>query len=303
MIWLFLIVIVLVAVPFGLEAMRKAPDRAEAPGQFVQLSQGITHYRWIGPVRGPVIVAIHGVSTPSPIWTAIAEGLGQIGYRVLIYDLYGRGYSDAPPGPQNRQFFMRQLGDLLASQGLEDDLTLIGFSMGGSIATSYAASYPERMKRLILIAPAGIELEVDGFTRFCTRTPILGDWLWRAVAGWRMAREIDKTSGTPTEVPDLSAVQRAQLRRTGYLPAVLASRRGILSETLETEHRKLGHDDVPTVSLWGDRDPVIPMRALGTLTQWNRLVRQEVVAGADHWLPATHATQAVGILRDILREV
>ena len=58
MIWVALAV--LIAAPFAREAMRRVPDRATAPGQFARLSQGVTHYQWGGPVRGPVVVAIHG---------------------------------------------------------------------------------------------------------------------------------------------------------------------------------------------------------------------------------------------------
>ena len=151
MIWVALAV--LIAAPFAREAMRRVPDRATAPGQFARLSQGVTHYQWGGPVRGPVVVAIHGLTTPSPLWDDIGARLGRLGYRLLVYDLFGRGFSDAVPGPQDRAFFLRQLTDLLADQGLRDDLTVMGYSMGGSIATAFAADQPERMKRLILLAP------------------------------------------------------------------------------------------------------------------------------------------------------
>ncbi len=302
MIWFLILLVALAATPIVIEARRKPIDRKAAPGKFADLSQGTTHYQWLGPVRGPVIVAIHGISTPSPAWYSVAEGLGRLGYRVLVYDLYGRGYSDAVPGAQNRAFFLRQLDDLLASQGLAEDLTLIGYSMGGAIATAFAASEPERMKRLILVAPSGIKTVQDPFTRFCARTPVLGDWLWGTVGGWRIAKDMAAHRDKVTEVPGIVDIQAVQLRRKGYLPALLASRRGILSETMEAEHRKIGHDDIPTVALWGDQDTVIPLAALGTLTQWNRLVRQEVVKGADHWLPMTHGAEVAETLRDILRE-
>jgi pimeloyl-ACP methyl ester carboxylesterase len=47
---------------------------------------------------------------------------------------------------------------LLADQDVSGDLTLLGYSMGGSVITAFAAAQPERIKHLILLAPAGIDL-------------------------------------------------------------------------------------------------------------------------------------------------
>lgn len=290
---------VVAGLPFLREARRKPIGEAErrvAPGAFAHLSQGVTHYQWIGPARGPVAVAIHGTSISSLIWDDIAEGLGKVGYRVLVYDLYGRGLSDAPKGAQDAGFFLRQLTDLLTDQGLGQDLTLIGYSMGGAIATSFAGAHPERVKRLILLAPVGMGQPEDGIVRFMRQTPLLGDWLFMALSGWQMRRSI----GAGATV--ITAVQKTELGRKGYLPAVLASIRGLLQDRLEGDHRTIGRADVPVVALWGDQDQVVPLSGLGTLAQWNRNVRQEVIAGAGHELPFTHATKVLKVLKDVLRE-
>jgi len=154
MTWLIfiLLLIVVIGLPWILEKRRKPMSQAlrkNAPGNFAELSQGVTHYQWIGPVRGPVAVLIHGLSTPSAVWQDVAQGLADAGYRVLAYDLYGRGFSDAPSGKQDAEFFVTQLDEILADQGLAEDLTLVGYSMGGAIATAFAATEPHRMKRVI----------------------------------------------------------------------------------------------------------------------------------------------------------
>jgi len=146
--------------------------------------------QWIGPVRGPVAVLIHGLSTPSAVWQDVAQGLANAGYRVLAYDLYGRGFSDAPSGKQDAEFFVTQLDEILADQGLAEDLTLVGYSMGGAIATAFAATEPHRMKRVILLAPAGIETNESGFSRFCRTTPVLGDWVYGVLAASRLRAQI-----------------------------------------------------------------------------------------------------------------
>jgi pimeloyl-ACP methyl ester carboxylesterase len=303
-IWVVVLVfLVLASAPIVMRLRLRRPDSAVAPGNFVQLSQGVTHYRWLGPVRGPVIVAIHGLTTPSPVFDAIAKGLGATGYRVLVYDLYGRGHSHTVGGTQDRAFFLRQLDDLLADQGLKEDLTLMGFSMGGAIATAFAARSPERMKRLILLAPSGIEVVADQFDDWTRRVPVIGDWVHAVVARGRMTAALRATRALPTEVPGIVDVQLAQLDRPGFLPAVLSSRRAMLSEQLEAEHRRIGREGIPVVAIWGEDDDVVPLRSLGTLAAWNRAAKQEVIKGAGHGLPHTHASDVVTVLREVLREV
>lgn len=291
----------LAALPLYLESRRipvHALRRAGMPGKLAKLSQGQTHYRWLGPARGPVIVAIHGLTTPSPVWEAVAERLGEMGFRTLVYDLYGRGFSDDVAGPQDAEFFLGQLEDLLAHEGLDEDLSLMGYSMGGSIATAFAAKHPHRMLRLMLIAPAGIEMVESGFARACRRVPVLGDWLHGTFGGMVLSR----SGGSAPISPDLRRIQLGELCRQGFLRAVLASQRGLLADRQRTAHEAVKRSMIDTLAVWGQGDAIIPISALGTLSQWNRWVRQEVVTGADHALVATHAEEVAGHLRTMLME-
>src|SRR3954471_8601554 len=70
--------------------------RREAPGKFVRLSDGVTHYQIDGPENGRVVVLAHGFSVPYYIWDSTAAALAGAGYRVIRYDTYGRGWSDRP---------------------------------------------------------------------------------------------------------------------------------------------------------------------------------------------------------------
>lgn len=297
-IWGLLVLVVAAALyPVVRERARQPP--ATVPGSLADLPQGRTLFRWIGPVRGPVIVAIHGLTTPSGIWDPLAEGLGGLGYRVLVYDLFGRGGSDTVAGRQDADFHVQQLEELLADQGLADNLTLMGYSMGGAVATAFAARHPERMRRVILLAPAGIEMTQDGLHRVMRTWPLIGDWLHGTIEPLRMRAAL--RTGRAAD-PALTALQSAQLDRRGFLPSVLASRRGVLADRQAAEHRAIGIADIPVVAVWGDADTLIPVRGVGTLAQWNRNARQEVIAGAGHGLVTTHVDQIVDLLRQILRE-
>ncbi|KJZ19077.1 alpha/beta fold hydrolase [Loktanella sp. S4079] len=295
--------VIIAALPLLLELRRKPvtdAERGKSTGEYAGLSQGITHFRWVGPVRGPVAVVVHGVSTSSVAVEGLAQGLGEMGYRVLVYDLYGRGLSDTVGGRQDRGFFLQQLHDLLAHQGVGEDITLVGYSMGGAIATAFAADNPHYIKRLVLVAPAGVMTKESDFSRFCRRFPIVGDWV-HGVRARRRARRAIPRDGENEMANTVYAAQRIELKRRGYLPSILSSRRGLLAEIQEEDHRKLSRMDVPTAAIWAENDEVIPIRALGILAQWHRDVMQEVVAGADHAMPYTHCPQMMQAIGKTMR--
>jgi pimeloyl-ACP methyl ester carboxylesterase len=294
----------LAMLPWLAESRRHAVDvfRDKAPGRFAKLSQGVTHYQWLGGVRGPVVVCIHGLTTPSPVWYAIAGGLAKLGYRVLVYDLYGRGFSDAPRGAQDGEFFATQLADLLDHQGLTEDVTLMGYSMGGSIATHFAASHPNRVRRLILLASGGVWLREDKVTEASRRMSLLGDWLHAVVGARRDRQRLRRQLGQVFDVEGIIELQLAEYQSRGFLRSVLCSRRHMLNDFQEDQQRTIGREGIPVIGIWAERDEVIPLKSLGTLTQWNRSVRQEVISEADHRVGYTHAAQVVKVLRDVLRE-
>ena len=288
--------------PIGKENQRRKIGRDErtgAPGRFAKLSQGVTYYRWFGPVRGPVLVAIHGFSTPSVIWEPLAEEMGALGYRVLTYDLYGHGLSDAPEGAQDRQFFLQQLNDLLTDQDISDEIAVVGHCLGGSIAVAFAETTPHRLLKLILVAPAGVQTNESRFTRFCRVTPFIGDWVHSTFGPRRMAMAIEEDAAA-AERPAVRKAQLAELERRGYISAVLSSRRCMLAEKQKEAHQKISREDVPVIALWGDEDQVIPISALGLLAQWNRIARQETILGAGHGLLYSHPEETKKAIRDML---
>ena len=302
---LIVLLIAVAAFPFVLERLRVPMNdaaRQGAEGSFANLSRGTVHYDWLGPVRGPVAVCVHGLTTPSFVWRGMARGLALMGYRVLVYDHYGRGYSDRPRGRQDRRFFLSQLNELLADQKVENDITLIGYSMGGAIATAFAAENPGRVRQLILIASAGLGAAPTGLARFVVQTPVIGDWLMLATYARRHRAATEEERDLPSTVENIVDRQQDELRYRGFVPAVLSSLRGILSEVQAEDHRKLHVEAVPVLAIWGDADAVIPLSAMGHLAEWSRDARQEVIEGAGHGLTYTHTAEVLQAIRNTLRE-
>lgn len=304
--WIILLLILggLAMLPMLAERQRygAAEFRAKAPGRFAKLSQGITHYQWLGGTRGPVIVCVHGLTTPSPVWYGIAEGVAALGYRVLVYDLYGRGFSDAPRGVQDGDFFAQQLTDILDHQRLTEDVTLMGYSMGGSIATHFTAQNPSRVRRLILLATGGVWLREDKITELSRNLPFIGDWLHAIVAARKDRRALRTQLGQKFDIDGIIELQLSEYESRGFLRSVLSSRRHMLNDVQEDAHRAIGRQDIPVIGIWAEKDEIIPLKSLGTMTQWNRAVRQEVIADADHRVGFTHSAKITEVLRDVLRE-
>lgn len=301
LIWVILALVLAgaLALPVLTEWLRKpmnADARTGAEGSFVTLSRGVTHLDWLGPTRGPVAVCVHGLTTPSFVWRALARGLARLGYRVLIYDLYGRGYSDRPRGRQDRRFFLDQLNELLASQGVDGKITLLGYSMGGSIATAWAAENPGRIDRLILIASAGVNTNAGRLAAFIRRWPVLGDWLMLAFFARNHRKASESERGQTPAIGGIVDLQQRELEFRGFVPAVLSSMRGILSGSSEADHRRLANTGAPVLAIWGQEDPLIPVSSAGKLAEWNRGAHQDAIEGADHSVTYTHAGDILSVI-------
>ncbi len=307
MIWiLFALLMVLIAAPIIIERQR-APItramRADAPGRFAKLSRGVTHYQWAGPQDGPRVVCIHGLTTPGYIWAAIVKGMTMMGFRVMTYDLYGRGLSAHPEGKQDPLFFRQQLAELLADQEAEDDLILMGYSMGGAIAADFAVTYPEKIQRLMLIAPAGLGQRMNELTRLMIKIPVLGDGLMYALGGFMYGRTARAMAAAKATAPGLKPWPMEENRTRGFLPAVLSSYRHMLSVDQTEIHRILAVQDIPVLAIWGDEDETIPLSAMGKLAEMHRNARQEVIAGADHSVIHTHPRPIMTAIQEFLRNV
>ncbi|KAL0569725.1 hypothetical protein V5O48_012240 [Marasmius crinis-equi] len=132
------------------------PEDFYAGGGYVRFPYGRVRYWLFGPEDGQKIVLIHGLSIPAFVWRDVAPGLAEKGLRVLVYDLYGRGYSDAPQTTYDTQLYITQLA-LLMQHVKWDKAVVAGLSMGGAIAAAFTANFPNLVEdRTIVISSAGL---------------------------------------------------------------------------------------------------------------------------------------------------
>lgn len=116
-----------------------------------------------GPEDGRKVILVHGISTPAIALGSVANNLADNGCRVLLFDLFGRGYSDNPGDVlHDDRLFTTQILLALASSPLSwtgtgsGKFSMIGYSFGGGIVTSFTSYFPDLVDSLILFAPAGL---------------------------------------------------------------------------------------------------------------------------------------------------
>ncbi|CCM01946.1 uncharacterized protein FIBRA_04019 [Fibroporia radiculosa] len=144
------------ALPASSKIRSLYPENTFPNGAYVQLPHGKTRYWLLGPEGGTKLVLIHGLSTPAITWIEIGPYLASRGFRVLIYDLYGKGYSEAPQTTYHTSLFVSQLA-LLMQYIRWDSAHITGFSMGGAIAAAFAATLPHLVEgKVILMSSAGV---------------------------------------------------------------------------------------------------------------------------------------------------
>ena len=143
---------------------------------FFENDQGKTAYYSKGKNQSEPLIIIHGVSVPSYYYKKIANDLSQIGYKVYVYDHFGRGFSDRPKIKYNMQDYQKQLDDFIDHLSIEK-ITLLGVSMGGALASNYAARNPDRIKSLLLNVPF-VGSQTIGLAKFVS-IPIVWDFYLR----------------------------------------------------------------------------------------------------------------------------
>ncbi len=228
--------------------------RDNSSGKFAHLSLGYTHYDIAGPEDGTVIVFIHGFSVPYYMWDRNFKALAAAGFRVIRFDLYGRGLSDRPKAIYHRRFFVDQLSELLDALRINKPVHLVGNSMGGAIAAAFAAEFPERAGKVVLIAPF-FEIWRTGLFKI----PVIGEYLAACFLVPALPRRQLQDFVHPEDFPEWPELFQEQMRYKGFGRALLSTLRNFLSKDPTPDYEKIAQDGKSTLLIWGGQD-----RTLGT---------------------------------------
>jgi pimeloyl-ACP methyl ester carboxylesterase len=214
---------------------------------------------------GPLLVLIHGITSNSATWDKVLPKLAKH-YTVLAPDLLGHGRSDKLRGDYSVGAHANTVRDLMDALGYAR-ATFVGHSLGGGVALQLAYQYPERVDRLVLVAPGGFGREVSVLLRAAS-LPGSGSLL--ALAAWKPF----VTAGTVLAhtLGQLGLHGNTDLAEIGRAYALLSDSdaRGAFLHTLRAVvdfegQRVTALDRIeltkrfPSLIVWGDRDRVVPV--------------------------------------------
>ncbi len=255
--------------------------RLSAPGDFVDLSGGAVHYQLRGPSQAPLVVLVHGFSVPLYVWEPTASALEEAGYRVLSYDLYGRGYSARPVAEYDLDLFDTQLEELLAALDIEGPFTLAGLSLGGPVATHYARTHRDQINGVILIAPEVSQVQTGEI--FPLNLPLVGEYLMSAVMEPLVLPGLQTADFLhPESYPDWEARYRVQLQYRGTGRALLSTIRHLTELDPAIEYQGLRETGLPVLLVWGKEDQTISAGDIETLQDLLPDLELLVVENAGH---------------------
>jgi len=267
-------------------------------GHYVELPNGLRlHYLDIG--QGPVVLWLHG-SGPGASGHSNFKGnyplFAEAGYRNIVLDLPGFGRSDKPDTvAYDLDFFVENTRLALDMIGIER-CTVLGNSLGGAIALGLALEQPERVDRLILMAPGGVEERETYFQ----------------MQG--IVRMVEIYQSGPMGVEEMRRVMSLQLYDTGLLDenllaeraAVAVTQPGNLFSSMQVPDMtpRLGELSCPILGFWGSDDRFNPPSGVFKFLEHAPKVRFTVLNRCGHWVQVEHRElfnrQCLEFLQEVL---
>ena len=219
----------------------------------------MVHYVELNPGGAQTVLFLHGLGSSLKFWRYQLDAFAAKGYRVIALDLPGFGKSDKPASFPYTMEAMADVVREVARAANADRPILVGHSMGGQTALSFAIRYPGELRALILASPAGFEefspnekewLRKVFSVRLIKRTTEYG--VWGAVrrnnfARWRPEYEwLIEDRVRLAQSKEFDAYAYANVKTVGGL------------SNNDFIRQRLGEVKAPTLIVYGDRDALIP---------------------------------------------
>uniref|UniRef100_A0A0G4F5R8 AB hydrolase-1 domain-containing protein n=1 Tax=Chromera velia CCMP2878 TaxID=1169474 RepID=A0A0G4F5R8_9ALVE len=295
------------AVPKWLDGIKCPFPRAK----FMKGKHGNINYDLSGMPRGPLVVCLHGLNGTRQTFQDLQDvSARRSGFRLLTFDFYGHGLSSAPrhrPGKKTYglKFFVDQVNEVLEQESLmEERLDLVGFSMGCCIAIAYAYYFPEKVKKLALISPAGFLQKKPVPLKLLQGCPCCVGCLPGCVSRccFRKKGFAKKFSANEKKNGLVDALWNRMMWqlfvKKGMISAFLGCVTQIPMWNLEPMAKQVGACDRAVLLFWGKQDTVCPVEVAGKV--------QECFANSHliTFSPCSHlvlADQPAGSIFSILR--
>jgi pimeloyl-ACP methyl ester carboxylesterase len=257
---------------------------------------------------GPVILLIHGITGSSAQWETTMELL-ESDFTVIAPDLLGHGESAKPRGDYSLGAYASGLRDLLAWLEIPA-ATVVGHSLGGGIAMQFAYQFPERCERLGLVNSGGLGREVNLLLR-AAALPGAELVLPLIAANWSRSVGLavsDFVGRLGLRVgSDIAEMARgyASLIDGEARSAFLHTLRAVIEpggQRVNASDRLYLAEEVPTLIVWGERDPMIPVKHAYAAHEAMPGSRLEIFSDAGHFAQLDEPVRFAGVLAAFMEE-
>ena len=298
-----LLALLVVLLLIGAVVYRDVPAReteakwAQPPSSFVTIDGVRLHYRDEG--SGPVVVLLHANYASLFMWEPWVAALRDR-YRVIRLDLPAHGLTGPEPnGNYTLERIQALFEGFVDERGL-DRFTVIGTSIGGTVAMRYTADHPERIERLVLISPGSLEARVRGRTTPAA-VPRVADLLGYVLPKSFTRYMLTNDYGDPARVSEAVVDEwYAMWMREGNRLAMLNLLRQYVSGGVEDKIRAVR---VPVLLIWGEKNRRVPL-ALAYETRDllvnSPRVELEVLPGIGHMLVQEAPQESARLIRRYL---
>ena len=239
------------------------------------------HYHEQG--EGEVVIFLHGAGTGASGYSNFKgnyPAFAQAGYRCIVPDLLGYGLSSKPDIEQyDLDFFIAGVKGLVDALGLKH-ITLLGNSLGGAVALGYALAHPQDVKRLILMAPGGVE-DLDTYLAMPGIANMFKVYQSGKTGAAAMREVMTMQLFDPTLLTEDIINERAPIAETQTQAA-----RSILKVPNMTE--RLHELRCPVFGFWGVNDQFNPVSGTTKLVENCPQARIIVLNQCGHWVQVEH---------------
>ena len=266
-------------------------------GKVADIGEGLhIHYHELG--SGHPVVFVHGSGPGASGWSNFKQNFpyfAEQGFRAIVPDTLGFGYSSQPADRDfDMPFVTMGLVKLLESLEVER-ATLVGNSHGGALAIQFALNHPDRVDRLVLMAPGGLEeretyMKMKGIRSMLKA--VFGD---EPISRESMRKVFELQLFDPTQVTEQVIEERFQIAET-QPKRVLSS--------LRVPHLapRLGELRCPVFGWWGMDDQFCPVSGATKIATACNDARVMLLANCGHWVMVEHSDLFNRLTVDFLRE-
>jgi pimeloyl-ACP methyl ester carboxylesterase len=274
------------------------------PNEILNIHGHDVSYRIEGD--GPVLVLVHGVAGNCEQWQEVIPLLSER-FTVIAPDLLGHGESAKPRGDYSLGAYAAGIRDLMVALK-QPRATVVGHSLGGGIAMQLAYQFPERCERLVLVASGGLGEDVSVLLRAATLPgselvlPAIAHTRITAV-GRLVADALGRVGLRPGA--DLAEIARSyeRLGDAEARAAFLHTLRAVIDargQRVDATDRLYLAEDMPTLIVWGRRDPVIPVSHAGVAHRGMPNSTLEVFDRAGHFPQLDEPIRFARVLTDFM---